>query len=397
MTSDFTSPDEFDEPQSSPESTPRQGRARERQRRRREKRSQQTDTPARRSDHLTPAGRPQLRLPSVKLPSGAKVVIGLVLAVVVVVGVVIGLRQLKPPEAELQPNALWIGTEWTYEEHEPEAIADFVEQLHEHDIGTVYAWVSWLQEDGTWRGAENFAKVRVFANQLKAVYPEVELHGWISFPANLDEDGYRLDDEELQQNIADFSASVVGELGYDGIFLNVEPVWDGDESFLALLRKVRTSVGDEVPVSAAIPPDWSPEDADIPVPPLIVPGTVWAKEYKQSVALLTDHMAIMAYNSGLSSAEDYEVWMAYQVATFADAISELGEGTNLLIGIPTYDEELPGHDPEVESVPAALRGLDEGLSQAGEAAVFVQGVAIYAGWTTDEIEWQQFNDWLATP
>jgi hypothetical protein len=333
----------------------------------------------------------------VKLPSGAKVVIGLVLAVVVVVGVVVGLRQLKPPEAEVQPNALWIGTEWTYEEHEPEAIADFVEQLHEHDIGTVYAWVSWLQEDGTWRGAENFAKVRVFANQLKAVYPEVELHGWISFPANLDEDGYRLDDEELQQNIADFSASVVGELGYDGIFLNVEPVWDGDESFLALLRKVRTSVGDEVPVSAAIPPDWSPEDADIPVPPLIVPGTVWAKEYKQSVALLTDHMAIMAYNSGLSSAEDYEVWMAYQVATFAEAISELGEGTNLLIGIPTYDEELPGHDPEVESVPAALRGLDEGLSQAGEAAAFVQGVAIYAGWTTDETEWQQFNDWLATP
>lgn len=395
MSSDFLPPVD-NEQEEEAERMSRRGRARERQRRRQERRLGHTDSPSRRSDHLSPSRRVQFRLPEIKLPSGARLIIGLVLAVVVVTSVVLILRQIKPPEAEVRPNALWIGTEWTYEIHEPDAIEDFVQHLQAHDIGTVYAWVSWLQEDGTWRGAENFARVRAFANQLKEGYPEVELHGWVSFPANLDEDGYRLDDEELQQNIADFSGSVVSELGYDGVFLNIEPVWDGDEHFLALLRKVRASVGDAVPVSAAIPPDWSPEDADIPVPPLIVPGTVWSKEYKQSVALLTDHMAVMAYNSGLSSEDDYETWMAYQVATFAEAISELGEGTNLLIGIPTYDAELPGHDPEVESVPAALRGYSMGLAQAGAAASFVQGVAVYAGWTTDDTEWQQFSDWLAT-
>lgn len=320
---------------------------------------------------------------------------GLVVAVILVTGVILLLRRLKPPELEVQPNALWVGTEWTYELQEPESIEVLVRRLKTNKIGTVYAWVSWLQEDGTWRGAENFTKVRAFANQLKEAYPQVNLHGWISFPANLGEDGYRLDDEELQQNIADFSASIVNELGYDGVFLNIEPVWDGDEAFLSLLRKVRASVGDSVPVSVAVPPDWSPEEADIPVPPLIVPGTVWAREYKQSVALLADQMAIMAYNSGLSTSGDYIEWMAYQVEAFAEAISELGEGTTLIVGIPTYDAEPPGHDPDVENVQSALQGYSLGLEQAGEAAAFVQGIAIYADWETDETEWEQFNAWVA--
>ena len=232
-------------------------------------------------------------------------------------------------------------------------------------------------------------------SQLKEAYPQVNLHGWVSFPANLGEDGYRLDDEELQQSIADFSASVVNELGYDGVFLNIEPVWDGDEAFLSLLRKVRTSVGENTPVSVAVPPDWSPEDADIPVPPLIVPGTVWSREYKQSVALLTNQMAIMAYNSGLSEADDYVEWMAYQVETFAEAVGELGEGTNVIIGIPTYDAEPPGHDPAVENVLSALQGYSLGLAQAGEDAAFVQGIAVYADWETDETEWAQFGAWVA--
>ncbi len=391
---------EFPLPESPESNTPeeesvrRGGRARERQRRRKE-RLQQSDRPApRTSSHLTPPGRRiNVQMPAVRIPR-LGLLIGAVVGVVLVVGVIFLLRSIKPPDPEILPHALWVGTEWTYEIHEPEAIQAFADDLREKNIGTLYAWVSWLQEDGTWRGAENFTRVRAFAQQLKEVYPQLSLHGWVSFPVNVGEDGYRLDDEELQQNIADFSASVVSELGFDGVFLNIEPVWDGDENFLALLRKVRASVGDTVPVSVAIPPDWSPEDAGIPVPPLVVPGTIWAEEYKQSVALLSNQMAIMAYNSGLSTPEEYVEWTAYQVETFARAISQLGEGTELLIGIPTYDAEPPGHDPAVENVESALQGYMAGLTQAGDAAAFVRGVAIYAGWTTDDLEWAQFSEWL---
>lgn len=361
--------------------------ARRRQQRRRQRRRRRGENTV---SHLSPAGGIQISLPRVRIPL-VRLISGLALGVILFVGVVLFLRSLKPAEAELLPNALWLGTEWTYEEHGAREIRALAERLRENEIGTVYAWVSWLQGDGTWRGAEYFNRVKVFASQLKEASPELALHGWISMPVNLDEDGYRLDDAELQQGVVDFSSSVIRELGFDGVFLNIEPVWDGDRHFVELLRKVRLRLGDSVPVSVAVPPDWSPLDADIPVPELILPGTVWSRSYKQNVALLSDQMAVMGYNSGLSVASDYEQWMAYQVQTFAEAISALGEGTMLLIGIPTYDAEPPGHDPEVENVVTALNGLRAGLEAAGPAADWVQGAAIYADWETDAAEWEQFQ------
>lgn len=376
-----------------PPERPRRGKARERQQRRRERVSH--TAPVRRSmSQLNPSGA--IKLPQIRIPfSRGRLLLVIASAVAFVVIVVFLVGQLKEPTPTLAPNALWIGTGWTYTLQELDDIDALATRLRDHEIGTIYAWVSWLQEDGTWRGAENFGAVGAFAKGLKNANPELRILGWVSFPVNLGEAGYRLDDETLQQTVADFSARVVNDLGFDGVFLNVEQVWTGDENFLALLRKVRASVGESRPISVAVPPDWSPLGAGIPVPPLIVPGTIWETGYKQSVALLTDEMAVMAYNSGLSDPADYTVWTAYQVKAFAEAIDELGEGTALVIGIPTYDAEPPGHDPEVENVESAVAGVIEGLQQAGAAARHVRGVAIYADWTTDDTEWRQFqSNWV---
>jgi hypothetical protein len=320
--------------------------------------------------------------------------------------VIFALGRLRNQPPEINPNALWVGTEWTYEQHTDETIESFAKQLRDHKIGTVYAWVSYLQEDNTWRQETTGAwdNVVAFREQLKAAYPEVEILGWVSLPVHVG-DGYRLDEVEVLDAVANLSGRVVNDFGFDGVFLNIEPVWDGDENFLELLRKTRAAVGSDAPIAAAIPPDWSPLGAGIPVPPLIVPGTVWEKEYKQSVALLVDQMAVMAYNSGLiTSSEpsqasftpaDYARWMAYQVEVYARAMAELNIGTQVLIGIPTYDAELPAHDPLVENVPSAIQGLQLGLQQAGDAANVVRGAAIYASWSTDNTEWSQFKrDWV---
>lgn len=380
-------------PDSEPEPQSRSGRARERQRRRRERQAG-TDTARRGPSQINPARSVTLPRLNLSLTRGRLLlVIGGAAVFIVVVIALIG--RLKEPEVALAPNAVWLGTGWTYELQELDDIDGLAAHLQDFDIGTVYAWVSWLQEDESWRGAENFGAVGAFAKGLKNTYPESRILGWVSFPVNMGEDNYRLDDETLQQDIADFSARVVNDLGFDGVFLNIEPVWDGDENFLALLRKVRASVGEDAIISVAVPPDWSPVGAGIPVPPLIVPGTIWSTEYKQSVALLADEMAIMAYNSGLDDPDDYAEWTAYQVRAFAEALDPLGEGTTLMMGIPTYDAEPPGHDPEVENIRTAVRGVLDGLRQAGGAARLVRGLAIYADWTTDDAEWQQFKtDWV---
>ena len=372
--------------------SPRQGRARDRIRRRHEKQQATDQGPLRPTmPHLdTERFKVNLTLPRVP---GLQYVLYTIVGILITVGVVLFLGQLAGRTTPSTPtNAIWIGTEWTYAVHEPEDVAALAAHLRNHQIGTVYAWVSWLQPDLTWRGAENFGAVQAFVRQFKEAYPEAELMGWLGFPVEGVGIEYRLDDADIQQNIADFSGRVVREMGFDGLFLNVEPVWSGDDNFLDLLRKVRVDVGDGVPVAVAIPPDWSPIGVDIPVPPLIAPGTVWSREYKQSVALLTEQMAVMAYNSGLASPEDYAVWVAYQVTAFVDAVSALGGGTQILIGIPTDDAEPPGHDPLVENIESAIAGLRLGLAELGDRSTFVRGAAIYAGWTTTEEEWATFRE-----
>lgn len=385
---------------------PRRSRARERQQRRKHRQGSESYTPARVPRQITPAGG--FKLPEIKLPNDRRIIYA-VGGLAVILVVIITLGRFKNSGAKIPPNALWLGTEWTYEDRGA-AINTLVARLGENQIGTVYAWVSWLKDDGTWAGRRDLTntfsevegQVKDFVQQFKAAYPDVKLFGWLGVASNLSDGTDRLSDTTVQQAVADMSERVITEFGFDGVFLNAEPVWNGDEGFLDMLRTVRLKIGETAQIAVAIPPDWSPVGVDIPVPPLIVPGTIWDLEYKQRVALLTDQMAIMAYNSGLTSdagftAADYELWMAYQVKTYAEAVNQLQSGTVVFIGIPTYPAELPAHDPLVENVGSAIRGIRAGLQEAGGAAASVRGIAIYAEWTTDDTEWAQFKTLWATP
>jgi len=341
---------------------------------------------------LRPAG--QFRLPPIKITVNRNL-IGIIGAVIFIIVIVIFLGRLRNDPVTSYPNAIWIGTEWTYETHEEGVIGEYARQLRERRIGTIYAWVTWLQPDQTWRGEVNFENVKAFVTQLKRAYPEAIVYGWVGVPTESAPGVTRIDDPELQGQVALFSQRVVDEFGFDGVFINAEPVWDGDQGFLTLLRSVRGTVGLDTPISAALPPDWSPAGATIPVPALITPGTEWAKEYKQSVALLVDQMAVMAYQSGLTTPEDYSQWVSYQVQVYGNMIAELNTDVEILVGIPTYPAEPPGHDPAVENITSAVVGVRSGMIALGDAARYVAGVAIYADWETDDDEWRTYQQtWL---
>jgi hypothetical protein len=311
--------------------------------------------------------------------------------------VVFILGRIRNRPAEGYPNATWISDEWTYTAPGDELIAAFADKLRQNQVGVVYAWVSQLQPDGSWFGGANFENVRDFAARFKAAYPDAEIYGWVNVPVIAG--GFTLDQPPIQTIVADLSQRIVGEFGFDGVFVNVDPVLTGDPGFLALLRRVRGAIGVDTPLGAAVPPDWTPTDAEIALPPQIAPGTVWDDTYKQSVALLVDHMTVRTYNTGFASASDYSAWVAYQVETFTGAVADLGVSTALYFGVPTYDAEPdanpPRFDPAAENVESAAVGIRSGMLAVGEDADFVAGAAVYADWTTDETEWDIFRRvWL---
>ncbi|GAB4569893.1 MAG: hypothetical protein Kow0077_03160 [Anaerolineae bacterium] len=298
---------------------------------------------------------------------------------------------LRPAPATTH-NAIWLGISWGQNVHADAEVQALVQELRDNEIDTLYIWTTWLQEDGTW-SETTFEHLGAFVQQVRRFYPEARLDAWIGLPVEVP--AYRLDDEELRTEVVQFCADALTRFGFDGIHMNAEPVWNGDENFIALLRDIKLAIGEDAVLSVAVPPDWNTGVPDVPVGPYTTVDAHWSQEYKQRVAFLADEIAIMAYNSGLSSAVDYQKWMAYQVTRYLTAITELDLETQIIVGIPTYDAEPPGHDPAAESIPAAIAGILDGLAQSGDAAEQVRGVGVYAQWSTDPLEWALFRQyWL---
>jgi hypothetical protein len=291
----------------------------------------------------------------------------------------------------LEPNAIWLGTQWTYDNPDDNTLAGLIQHLKDNKIGTAYAFVSLLQPDGSWTDTNKLDAVKGFADRFKKILPDVQLYGWLSIGSQGVDGNNRLGDSGIQQNIADFSQRMISDFDFDGVFLNVVPVINGDENYLSLLRKVRVTVGENADLAVAVPPDWTPTDANIPVPKQIEPGTIWDEGYKQRVALLSDQIFVAAYNAGLDTPNDYSAWLAYQVKTYAKAIADLDTTTQLIIGVPTYAAAPPDHDPAIENPQTAIRGITSGLSDAGGAAQFVRGIGVYAEWETTPDEWNQIK------
>lgn len=367
------------------ESSQRRHKARERHERRKQQRS---GAPARVNfpRQIKPSGG--FSLPRVRLPISRLVIYGAG-ALVFLVAIIAFIGQLNPLDEGAGSNAVWIGMQYTYDAaNDAAAIDALAARLRDHRISSVYAWISLLQPNNAWTDVERLAQPQTFARQFKAAYPDATLYGWLSIGSQGADGNNRLGDAQVQQQIVDFSRRVVSDFGFDGVMLNVVPITGNDDSFLAVLRKIRATIGEDVPLAVAVPPDWTPTDAGIAVPRLIAPGTVWDTQYKQRVSLLADQLIVTAYNSGFSDPDEYSAWMAYQVEVFARAVAALeGDPTEILMGVPAYDGQPPMHDPQVENIENAISGIRAGLRAAGDAGARVRGIALYAEWQMTDDDW----------
>ncbi len=388
-----------DNPSTDSNDASRRGRARERHERRKSRHTRAPSSGTSRRQMSKPTG--SFEMPKIKLPQSRTMFI-IIGGIAFIAAVILLLGRFRGDEEVAPPNGIWIGPQWTYDAAlDTGAVIALTDRLHVNGIGTVYAYVSALNFDNTWAGRsqeESFGSVetavREFVRLFRLTYPTARLYAWLEVPASAPGIASRLDNGVVQQRIAEFAARAVSQLGFDGVHLNIQPVADGDEGFLDVIRAVRTQIGTDAVISVAVSPDWTPLGDEMPLPPLIEPGTVWSDEYKQNVALLADEVVVMAFNSTFNDSSasipaHYSQWMAYQVTTYADIGAEVGTG--VIIGVPAYAAALPQHDPQIENLESALAGVRLGLGQAGDNAIAIQGVAIFAEWGMGEADWTRFN------
>ena len=322
--------------------------------------------------------------------------------IALVAGVVLGSLATRPPANAQLNNAIWLDRTWTYGELDQARLRDFANQLIEHQIGTAYAYVSSLSIDNRWAGGpqgnssfmDTRSSVADFVQALKSHNENMVVYGWIELWTHLDNvDGYRLDDADLHSNIADFCRLLVSQLGFDGVLLDVKPLFRDNNDLIRLIQRVRAALGLEVPIAVAVTADLTPQDRRLQQIESIAPGTMWSESFKKRVMVSADEIVLLMYQSYRQEPLDYVNWVGYHVETYINAMET---PTKILVSIPDYGGASSAHNPAIETMERALDGVSEGLRRLdAEKRSLLTGVAIYSDQALSQSDWNSFRErWL---
>ncbi len=287
-------------------------------------------------------------------------------------------------------NAAWLSVDWSKDAHTQDEIRALADEMSQHQIQTIFVYVSYLKPGGYFN--PTFEHAAEFVRIYRATKPDAIIEAWIGIPLNKPGlfHGYvQIDTPSVRGQVAEFCGKLVHELGFDGIHLDPEPIPSGDEDTLLLLDEVRAAIGPDKILSLAtrkIIPVWN----DAPLSSVI---GLWKGNYYRRVAAHLDEIVVMNYDSTMRSPWLYEQWVHFQVIGITRALR--GTRARLLFGVPTSEEETFGHQPQAENMHSGLRGIIAGLNDAETLPDRLSGVAIYPHWETDAAEWAEYDKlWL---
>jgi hypothetical protein len=282
-------------------------------------------------------------------------------------------------------NAVWLEHRWLERRHSDAEMEALFARLHAH--GIVYAYPHLIPFDEAGRlPPHDREQMRAFLAAARRTTPEVRVLPWIGGLRQ----GYRrqrsgtieLDSLAQRQRIVAEARGLIDE-GFDGVHVNVEPVDDGNDAFLALLRALRTAVGPGrvLSIAAIHPAPWGLPRA---------PNFAWSPDYYARVAATVDQIVIMAYDTALPTPALYRRYVRWAARSVAGALDASGSDARVLMGIPTYEPYGFMHRRGVETPENALVGVVAGLRGLGAGGTF-EGVALYADWTTDAADWSAYE------
>jgi len=282
-------------------------------------------------------------------------------------------------------NAVWLEHRWLERRHSDGEMEALFVRLRSRGIAYAYPHVIPFDDAGRLPPHDR-EQMRAFLAAARRIAPELRVLPWIGGLRR----GYRrqrpgtieLADLTQRQRIVAEARGLVDE-GFDGVHVNVEPVDDGNDEFLALLRAVRTAVGPGhlLSIAATRPAPWGLPRA---------PNFAWSPDYYARVAATVDQIVIMAYDTALPTPSLYRRYVRWAARSVAGALDASPSEARVLMGIPTYEPYGFMHRRGVETPENALAGVVAGLRGLGAGGTF-EGVALYAEWTTDAADWSAYE------
>ena len=281
-------------------------------------------------------------------------------------------------------NAVWLEHRWLEKPHSIEDMEQMFRFLDHH--GVVYAYPHLIPFDSAGRlPLHNREQMRAFLASARRVAPNMKVLPWVgglrvgykrSRAGTID-----LGDLGQRQRMVAECRGLMDE-GFDGIHLNVEPMPNGDDDFLALLRALRAAVG-----------------TGNPLPLRDAAGAGRARHRAQ---LLLDRRLLRAHRGRRrpGGADDLR-----HRAAHARPLPPLrglrgGRGDREPGAAPQPHARAGGHPDLRRDRPHAPQGRGDAGERAPRASCpacadapggTFEGVALYAEWTTDPEDWEVYE------
>ncbi|MFF0010224.1 hypothetical protein [Streptomyces sp. NPDC005374] len=288
-------------------------------------------------------------------------------------------------------DAVWLGHAWVDGRKTDADVTALARRLRDTGIRDLYVHAGPLEHDGTLPGSA-YPRARWLIGAVHKAAPGIRVQAWLGDKlATESPDGMRLTDADTRAAVVRSTREILAA-GFDGAHFDLEPLHSGDKNYLALLdtlHEVTRAHG--VPLSVAAP------QID-PLPGLhSVAGTLsghpkwWSQAYFGQVARRVDQIAVMSYDTSTPLQSLYGGYVAQQTSL---ALEVTPDSTDLLMGLPFYQENNFDHWSFAETVPAAVRGVRLGLSRTdADRANF--GVALYVDFAATEGDWTAYErDWV---
>ncbi|MCY3574637.1 MAG: hypothetical protein F4Y70_03950 [Chloroflexi bacterium] len=320
---------------------------------------------------------------------------------IALLGVVVSSLLLPESEALPRDHAIWLDRAWTFGGLDSDQLNASVAEMTANGIGKIYAYVSTLGLAGRWESSadgrsfmDSRGDISNFVAALRNADESLAVYAWVEvWTHDNSADGYRLDDEALHENIADFSKLLVDQMGFDGLLLEIKPMFTDNGDVISLIRRVRSAVGLDKPIGIAVTADLTPHNLRTQNIAAIAPGTMWTDNFKKRVAVSADEIVLMLYQSYRQQTQEYFEWVAYHIETYVNLLETT---TEVYASIPHYASASAAHNPDIETMTNALQGIYQGLQRLSEdSRSLLTGVAIYADRRLSEADWSAFRaGWL---
>ena len=169
-----------------------------------------------------------------------------------------------------------------------------------------------------------------------------------------------------------------------GVQLNIEPLPDGNDNFIKLLRELREVFPcDKILSIAAYPPSTFLHPYK---------NVHWSMKYYSQMASYVDQMAVMMYDTAIKYDKFYIALMASWTKQLLKNEELKKYNVKLLFGLPAYDDaHTTYHNPSVENIDNALLGLNSALNSQKNYKKNYQGTVIYCEWEMNMKKWQLYK------